>query len=42
MPTIEGVTSTSEDIDLTDYKLVKGRLIPSSKPGFGMDLLKKI
>jgi D-galactarolactone cycloisomerase len=42
MPTIEGVTSTSEDIDLTDYKLVKGRLIPSSKPGFGMDLLKKV
>jgi len=40
--TIEGVTSTSEDVDLTDYKLNKGKLIPSSKPGFGMDLLKKI
>lgn len=42
MPTIEGVTCTSEDVDLTDYKLVKGKMIPSSKPGFGMDLLKKI
>lgn len=40
--TIEGVTSTSEDIDLTDYKLKNGKLIPSAKPGFGMDLLKKI
>ena len=40
--TIEGVTSTSDDIDLTDYRLRKGKLIPSSKPGFGMDLLKKI
>ncbi|HBE43527.1 MAG TPA: mandelate racemase/muconate lactonizing protein [Bacteroidales bacterium] len=40
--TIEGVTCTSDDVDLTDYKLRKGKLIPSSKPGFGMDLLKKI
>jgi D-galactarolactone cycloisomerase len=40
--TIEGVTCTSEDVDLTDYKLKRGKLIPSSKPGFGMDLLKKI
>lgn len=40
--TIEGVTCTSEDVDLTDYKLKNGKLIPSSKPGFGMDLLKKI
>jgi len=41
-PTIEGVTCTSDDVDFTDYKLKKGKLIPSSKPGFGMDLLKKI
>jgi L-alanine-DL-glutamate epimerase-like enolase superfamily enzyme len=40
--TIEGVTCTSDDVDLTDYKLKKGKLIPSSKAGFGMDLLKKI
>lgn len=40
--TIEGVTCTSDDVDLTDYKLKKGKLIPSSKPGFGMELLKKI
>lgn len=38
--TIEGVTCISDDVDLTDYKLKKGKLIPSSKPGFGMDLLK--
>jgi D-galactarolactone cycloisomerase len=42
MATIEGVTCTSEDADLTDYKLKKGKLIPSSKPGFGMKLLKKV
>ena len=40
--TIEGVTCTSDDVDLTDYRLRNGKLIPSSKPGFGMDLLKKI
>lgn len=40
--TIEGVTCTSDDVDLTDYKLKRGKLVPSSKPGFGMDLLKKI
>ena len=40
--TIEGVTCTSDDIDLSGYMLKKGRLIPSSKPGFGMTLLKKI
>ena len=38
--TIEGVTCTSEDVDLTGFKLKKGKLIPSSKPGFGMELLK--
>jgi L-alanine-DL-glutamate epimerase-like enolase superfamily enzyme len=40
--TIEGVTCTSDDVDLTGYELEKGRLIPLSKPGFGMELLKKI
>ena len=40
--TIEGVTCTSEDIDLTGYRLRNGKLILSKKPGFGMDLLKKI
>jgi D-galactarolactone cycloisomerase len=40
--TIEGVTSVSDDVDLTDYKLRRGKLIPSSKPGFGMELLKKV
>jgi D-galactarolactone cycloisomerase len=40
--TIEGVTCNSSDVDLTGYKLRRGKLIPSSKPGFGMDLLKKI
>ena len=39
--TIEGVTCTSDDVDLTGYTLKKGKLIPSSKPGFGMELLKK-
>lgn len=42
MATIEGVTCTSDDVDLTDYSIRKGKLIPSSKPGFGMELLKKI
>lgn len=40
-PTIEGVTCFSDDIDLSGYKLHRGRLIPSSSPGFGMKLLKK-
>ena len=40
--TIEGVTCTSDDVDLTDYMLKRGKLFPSSKPGFGMDLIKKI
>jgi len=40
--TIEGVTCSSDDIDLTGYKLKKGKLVPSSNPGFGMNLLKKL
>lgn len=42
IPTIEGVTCTSEDVDLSGYILKRGKLIPSSKPGFGMELLKNI
>lgn len=40
-PTIEGVTCFSDDIDLSGYKLSRGRLTPSSAPGFGMRLIKK-
>jgi len=40
--TIEGVTCKSDDVDLTSYKLNNGKLIPPVKPGFGMDLLKKV
>jgi len=39
--TIEGVTSYSDDVDLTEYKLKKGMLTPPDLPGFGMRLLKK-
>ncbi|MDR2146521.1 MAG: hypothetical protein LBE91_08715 [Tannerella sp.] len=39
-PTIEGVTCFSDDIDLSAYRLVKGRITPPSAPGFGMKLLK--
>lgn len=41
IPTIEGVTCTSDDVDLTDYRIKKGKLLLSAKPGFGMDLIKK-
>lgn len=40
--TIEGVTCTSDDVDLTGYSLKNGKLIPSSRPGFGMELIKKL
>jgi D-galactarolactone cycloisomerase len=40
--TIEGVTTTSDDVDLSGYELKYGKLIPSPKPGFGMDLLMKL
>lgn len=39
--TIEGVSSTSDDVDLSGYKLQDGKLVPPSTPGFGMPLLKK-
>lgn len=38
--TIEGVPCASDDIDFGDYKIVKGQLVPSPAPGFGMKLLK--
>lgn len=40
--TIEGVSSTSDDVDLSGYKLQNGKLTPPAAPGFGMPLLKKI
>jgi L-alanine-DL-glutamate epimerase-like enolase superfamily enzyme len=40
-PTIEGVTSVSDDIDLSAYQLVRGRITPPSAPGFGMKLIGK-
>lgn len=41
IPTIEGVTCDSKDIDFGNYKLEEGQLIPSSESGFGMKLLKR-
>jgi L-alanine-DL-glutamate epimerase-like enolase superfamily enzyme len=38
VPTIEGVTCFSDDLDLSAYKLRKGRLIPPDLPGFGLKL----
>lgn len=40
--TIEGVSSTSDDVDLSGYKLENGKLNPPNKAGFGMPLLKKV
>ena len=40
-PTIEGVTCVSDDIDLSAYRLERGRITPPSVPGFGMKLIKK-
>lgn len=40
--TIEGVSSTSDDVDLSGYRLEKGKLIPASGHGFGMKLLKQV
>lgn len=39
--TIEGITATSDDIDFSKYKIVDGKLIVPSEPGFGMELLTK-
>lgn len=40
--TIEGVTSTSDDVDFSGYTIKNGLLIPPPEAGFGMTLLKKI
>ena len=40
--TIEGVTSSSDEVDLSGYTISDGKLVPPSTPGFGMPLLKKI
>jgi L-alanine-DL-glutamate epimerase-like enolase superfamily enzyme len=40
--TIEGVTSFSDDVDLTAYKIRNGMITPPDLPGFGMKLLKKL
>ena len=40
--TIEGVTSFSDDVELSGYKIEKGTILPPDDPGFGMKLLKKI
>ncbi|GGH18549.1 hypothetical protein GCM10011418_22270 [Sphingobacterium alkalisoli] len=39
--TIEGVSSTSDDVDLSGYALKNGKLVPPATAGFGMPLLKK-
>jgi L-alanine-DL-glutamate epimerase-like enolase superfamily enzyme len=39
-PTIEGVTCFSDDLDLSAYQLIRGRIIPPSLPGFGIKLRK--
>jgi L-alanine-DL-glutamate epimerase-like enolase superfamily enzyme len=40
VPTIEGVTCFSDEIDLSGYKLCKGQLVLPSTPGFGLKLYK--
>lgn len=40
--TIEGVSSISEDVDLSGYTLKDGKLLLPDKPGFGMTLLKTV
>ena len=41
IPTIEGVTCLSDDIDYGDYPIVDGRIQVSESPGFGMKLLNR-
>ncbi len=38
--TIEGVTSASDDVDLSGYRIEGGKLIPPNSPGFGMKLIR--
>ncbi|MDR3141465.1 MAG: mandelate racemase/muconate lactonizing enzyme family protein [Tannerellaceae bacterium] len=38
-PTIEGVTCFTDDMDLSPYKLRRGRLTPPDLPGFGLKFI---
>lgn len=37
--TIEGIPCTSDDVDLSQYKLVDGKITPPRLPGFGIGLI---
>lgn len=41
VPTIEGVTCISDEVDFGNYRLENGKLTPSPAPGFGMKLFVK-
>ena len=41
VPTVEGVTCTSHDLDFGGYKIENGYFIPSNKPGFGITWKKR-
>jgi len=41
VPTIEGVTCLSDEIDYGNYPITNGKLKVSEDPGFGMKILKK-
>lgn len=41
VPTIEGVTCFSTDVDTSSYKLERGRLTPNITPGFGIRFTAK-
>lgn len=40
--TIEGVTCLSDDVEFSSYSIANGKLRVSDKPGFGMELRKKL
>jgi D-galactarolactone cycloisomerase len=40
IPTIEGITCFSDDIDYGNYDITDGLISVSDAPGFGMQLLK--
>lgn len=39
IPTIEGVTCFSTDVDFSAYKIERGRIYPNTTPGFGIRLM---
>ncbi len=39
IPTIEGITCLSDEVEFGNYRLENGQIMPSSAPGFGMQLL---